>query len=152
MSAYLKSPIKIYWTLFAYWLLLPLVFVGYLFVFSASKLVTVGEVITTIPGLTLTTMIALLTFLQLVVLIVLHPYMLDERNAIFGLFLKISMVQQLISFNGIGALLCWLLYRKLSLSKQYSVVPLRIRIKVYLSLGLITVVTLLITAIRYSIQ
>ncbi|WP_430607781.1 hypothetical protein IGJ55_001297 [Enterococcus sp. AZ170] len=66
MTRLLLEPIKMKRLLFGYWLLVPCLYVVYLFTLAAVQQTTVSIIFATIPSLTLTTIIVLLFIFSII--------------------------------------------------------------------------------------
>ncbi|WP_429950826.1 hypothetical protein [Enterococcus sp. AZ101] len=150
MTRLLLEPIKMKRLLFGYWLLVPCLYVVYLFTLAAVQQTTVSIIFATIPSLTLTTIIVLLLFFQLFALYKLIDSS-DYRASLLGNFLKFSMIQQLCSLNIIGIILCILVYRSLLPTKDELILPKSEQWIVYGVMTFVGCVTVIVLLIRISL-
>jgi hypothetical protein len=136
--------------LIVYWLLVPLLFGVYLLSFAAVKTVSVSTIFSTIPTITLTTIVVLLLLFQLYGLSILGDSS-GCRHSLLGVYLKFSMIQQLFTVNIPGFLLCLFFYRSLSDSKENSTLSKQVRWLSYMLMVMVGLLTILVTWIRLSL-
>lgn len=150
MTIFWNNSVKLKRILFIYWLMIPVLFGSYVFVFAAVKNVSVTALFTNIPSLALTSIVALLSFFQVFILYK-SKNSSNYRQSFFGVFLKFSMIQQLCSLNVIGLLLCILVYRSLLEGSEQVEISKQVKIQVYSSMVFIALVTFLVVGIRFSL-
>ncbi|ALS37781.1 putative integral membrane protein [Enterococcus rotai] len=143
-------PTKMKRVLFGYWLMIPLVFGLYISILAAVKNVSVSSVFTSIPSLTLTSIVVFLLFFQLFGLFIVGNTS-DCRHSLLGGYLKFSMVQQLFSLNIPGLILCLFVYRSLLDAKEKVSVSKQVQWAVYMLMGFIGFITILLVWIRLSL-
>lgn len=149
MASFLH-PTKMKRVLFGYWLMIPLVFGLYISILAAVKNVSVSILFTSIPSLTLTSIVVLLLFFQLFGLFMVGNTS-DCRHSLLGFYLKFSMVQQLFSLNIPGLILCLFVYRSLVDAKEKVNVSKQVQWAVYMLIGFIGFITILLVWIRLSL-
>lgn len=150
MTIFWNNSVKMKRILFTYWLMIPVLFGSYVFVFAAVKHVSIMTLFMNIPSLTLTSIIVLLSFFQIFILYKLNNYS-SYRQSLFGLFLKFSMIQQLCSLNIIGLLLCIFVYRSLLEGSGQEEVSKQMKIQTYSFMVFIAMITFLVVIIRFSL-
>lgn len=135
--------------LFFYWVMVPLLFGGYLAVMSLVQQASIPALITTLPSLAISLIVALLQVFQAYGL-----YLLKEvtasRKSLVGTYLIFSMIQQLFTLNFIGLTLCGLYFWSLPNQKENQGSSSSIKFPLYFLMGFIGVFTLLIVLIRFS--
>lgn len=149
MALFLHST-KMKRVLFGYWLVVPLLFGVYILTFTTVKQVSVGSVFTSIPSLTLTSIVVLLMVFQLFGLYIMNNSS-EYRHSLLGVYLKFNMVQQLLSFNIPGFLICLLFYRSLVDGNEESALPKQVQWTVYGLMGFVGLLTILVLWIRLSL-
>lgn len=149
MTLFLQ-PNKMKGVLFGYWLTIPLVFGLYIFVLATVKNVSAVTIFTSIPSLTLTSIIVFLLFFQIFGLFIIGNSS-DCRHSFMGSYLKFSMLQQLLSVNIPGLILCLLFYRSLLNDKEEVELPKQVRWTMYGLMGFISIITILIVWIRVTL-
>lgn len=150
MPAFWKDSIKMKHALFTYWLVVPVLFSLYLVVYASVKHSSITALLTNMPSLALTSILALLSFFQVFVLYKLKNFS-KYRHSLFGTFLKFSIIQQVISLNIIGLILCIFAYRSLFEGQAQEHIPSQTKIQIYSFMGLIAFLTLIVAAIRISL-
>ncbi|WP_206911503.1 hypothetical protein IGL98_002181 [Enterococcus sp. DIV0840] len=146
----LLHPTKIKRVLFGYWLMVPLLFGVYILTLATVKQVSVGTVFTSIPSLTLTSIVVLLLFFQLFGLYIMNNSS-DCRHSLLGFYLKFNMVQQLLSVNIPGFIICLLFYRSLLDDKEVVVLPKQVQWTVYSLMVFVGLLTILVLWVRSSL-
>lgn len=95
--------------LLTFWIVVPILFYCYLFVFSFVNNTSVTNLIQEIPSLSLTFLLSCLSFIQAYLL---RKLTLKENDgALLKIYVSFSLIQQLITINLIGVGLVFL-YRK----------------------------------------
>ncbi|MBP2099302.1 hypothetical protein [Enterococcus rivorum] len=136
--------------LFFYWLIVPVLFGSYLIVMSSVQQIPIMALVSTIPSLAISLIVALLQFFQAFGLYLLND-VAASRKSLLGNYLIFSMVQQLFTLNFIGLLLSGLCFWYLPSKKEQEGALSSIKIPLYLLMSFIGVVTLLIVCIRFSL-
>lgn len=149
MAVFLR-PTKMNQVLFGYWLTIPLLFGGYILTLAAVKNSSVSGVFFSIPSLTLTSIIVLLIVFQLFGLYIIGNST-DCRHSLLGFYLKFNMVQQLLSVNILGFLICLLFYRSLVDGKEESALPKHVQWTTYGLMGFIGFISILVFWVRLSL-
>lgn len=98
--------------LIVYWIAIPFCFYLYLFMTSSMRHVSVTHLIQNIPGLTLGFLLCSLMLIQSATVYFIHHFS-TSRNGLIGKFLYFSTIQQLLTGNLIGAILCFFYNRSL---------------------------------------
>ncbi|MEI5991903.1 hypothetical protein [Enterococcus crotali] len=146
----LLHPTKMKRLLFGYWLIVPLLFGLYSLSLAMVQNVSVGTVFMHIPSLTLTSIVVLLLIFQLFGLYVLGNSS-DCRHSLLGTYLKFNLVQQLVSLNIPGFILCLLFYRSLLDAKEEAGLSRQVQWMTYGLMGFVGVLTILVVWIRLSL-
>ena len=148
--AVLTNTSKLKKILLFYWLLNPVLFGMYLFLMSLNQGEPIGELLTYIPSLALTSIIAWLSIFQAFGLYFVGSTS-DCRHSLFGYFLIFSMIQQLLTLNIIGLALTGLLYRSLFVVKEENELSNKLKIVTYSLMIFVGLLTIIVVLIRFSI-
>lgn len=149
MALFLQST-KMRQLLCGYWLLVPLLFGAYLFTLATVKNVPVGMIFTSIPSLTLASIVVLLMIFQLYGLYIIG-HSSESRHSLLGSYLIVNTIQQLLSFNIPGFVICLLFYRSLHNEKERSRVPKQIKWIIYGLMSFISFMTMIILWLQLSL-
>ena len=103
--------------LVGYWLVAPACFYVYLLMTSSMRQVSMVDLMTNVPGITLASLLASLMLIQAVTLYFIQQIS-SSRDGLLGKFLTFSMIQQLFTGNIVGAILSFFYGRSLSYSQE----------------------------------
>lgn len=103
--------------LVGYWLVAPASFYVYLLMTSSMRQVSMVDLMTNVPGITLASLLASLMLIQAVTLYFIQQIS-SSRDGLLGKFLTFSMIQQLFTGNIVGAILSFFYGRSLSYSQE----------------------------------
>lgn len=148
MLRLLQKTDRIQKSLFLYWLIVPILFGSYLAVMSSTQQIAITELITTIPSLAFSLIIALLQLFQAFGLYLLND-MAASRKSLLGTYLKFSMLQQLFTLNLIGMLLSGFYFWHLPNEQEET--SSTIKVYHYLLMVFVGIVTAFIVFIRFSL-
>lgn len=138
--------IKLRGIILAYWILLPLVFFAYMFVFAAVNGHSVGTMLIEIPSITLTFLLSCVTLLQAYSIYRLTARENDQE--LLNQYLLFSMVQQLITANLIGVALLFFYRKALKNEAIESVTATNAaKFEVYLLMGIVGVLSVLVAVL-----
>lgn len=130
----------------AYWILLPLVFFAYLFVYAAVNSTSVGTMLMEIPAITLTFLLSCVLLIQSYLIYRLTAKENDQQ--LLNQFLLFAMVQQLITANLIGVALLFF-YRKALKNEvlENATATNATRFEVYLLMGIVGFLSVLVAVL-----
>lgn len=98
--------------LLGYWLVVPVLFYGYLVLMTVKDQVPISELIVKIPGVTVGFLITCLMLMQAVMLFTIGQNS-RSKSGLLGKFLWFSLIQQVLTGNIPGAILSFLAERRL---------------------------------------
>lgn len=99
--------------LIGYWLVLPLIFLLYLFLTASRMNVQFSDVLVQLPGFTISFLLSCLMWIQGIVFI-------RTKTEMRGKFLFFAIIQQALTLNFIGAIFSYFALRKQSTEYQFA--------------------------------
>ncbi|EOT30453.1 hypothetical protein [Enterococcus saccharolyticus] len=135
--------------LLTYWVLFPILFYVYLLISSIMKDVAIQDLIQYVPGIALGNLIACLTLFQAAVLFFVSRVS-QSREGLLGQFVFISIFQQAMTGNIIGALLTFFLRRALLPVKENT--SSQIKLIFYFAIGFILLLSFLTLFIAWRLR
>lgn len=99
--------------LIGYWLVLPLIFLLYLFLTASRMNVQFSDVLVQLPGFTISFLLSCLMWIQGIVFI-------RTKTEMRGKFLFFAIIQQALTLNFIGAIFSYFALRKKSTEYQFA--------------------------------
>jgi len=135
--------------LIGYWLAVPACFYIYLIMTSSMKQVAATDLIINVPGVTLACLMTSLMLIQSVATYFIQQISIS-RDGLLGKFLSFSMLQQILTGNVVGFLLCF--FYKRSLFSEKETATTQHKIIVIIICGLLTIFSLLTLFVAWKLK
>lgn len=149
MLQWTTNPNRLQKILLTYWVVSPILFYVYLFISSITKAVAMQDLIQYVPGVALGNLIACLMLFQAAVLFFVSRFS-QSKEGLLGQFIFISVFQQLITGNIIGAVLTFFLRRALLPVEEKT--SSQIKLIFYFAIGFILLLSCLTLFIAWRLR
>ena len=135
--------------LLCYWLVLSGLFFLYIFAFSINKGISMQNLISSVPELTVAMLIVCLMLSQAIILFSVSKVS-KSKSGILGNFVLVTILQQFSTGNIPGAILAYCLRKSLTPVEEYS--TFEERIIFYVAVGCVLLVSLLTIIIVWRMR